>query len=64
MATKLKSADIVIVGLGWTGAFSPRSSPTLASRLSCWNAARRATPIRISCTRSFTMSCATRSVIN
>jgi len=49
MSTKLKAADIVIVGLGWTGASWQRSLPTLVCRSLCLNVASRAIPIRISC---------------
>ena len=61
MATKLKSADIVIVGLGWTGGILAKELADTGLSI-VWSAAGRATPTRISCTRRCTTSCAMRNV--
>jgi choline dehydrogenase-like flavoprotein len=64
MTTKLRSADIVIVGLGWTGGILAKELADTGLSIVVLERARRATRIRISCIRPCTMSCATRSATN
>jgi gluconate 2-dehydrogenase alpha chain len=60
MTTKLKSADIVIVGLGWTGGILAKE---LADTGLSIVVLERGAP-RISCIRPCTMSYATHSATN
>jgi choline dehydrogenase-like flavoprotein len=64
MASKLKSADIVIVGLGWTGGILAKELAETGLSVVVLERGGHATLIRISCTRSFTTSCDTPSVMN
>jgi len=64
MATQLKTADIVIVGLGWTGGILARELAETGLSIVVLERGARATPIPISCTRPFTTSCAMRSATN
>ena len=54
MATKLKAADIVIVGLGWTGGILAKELADTGLSIVVLERGSRATPIRISRIPMFT----------
>ena len=64
MTTKLKSADIVIVGLGWTGGILAKELANTGLSIVVLERGAPRDTIRISCIRRCTMSCVTRSATN